>query len=194
MGQTIDIDASGRKNEDGSALEYFDSAAIGEALRNFIMSAKGDYLYQPTTGGITDSSLFKVMTPEATEMLSFKIRNAITNNFDPYVSLRTIDITSDAENRLLQIDIIYYTEKQEVKNTTIYVAADFDYEIKTYIDIEYVGQNLYNFCVAKKTDMNVEILKLDTNDNIWKWGIYAFVNLTTEDEYFDEILLVCNNR
>jgi hypothetical protein len=40
--------------------------------------------------------------------------------------------------------------------------------------------------------MNVEILKLDTNDNIWKWGMYAFVNLTTEDEYFDEILLICN--
>ena len=194
MGQTIDIDSNGRKNEDGSALEYFDSAAIGEALRNFIMSTKGDYLYQPALGGITDNSLFRTMTPNSIEMLSFKIRNAITNQFDPYVSLRTIDITSDKNNNLLQIDIIYFTEKQEVKNTTIYIAADFDYEIKVYIDIEYSGQNLYNFCIAKKSDMGVEILKLDTNDNIWKWGIYAFINLTVEDEYFDDILLICNNR
>ena len=35
MGQIIDIDSSGRQNPDGSAVEYFESDAIGEALRNF---------------------------------------------------------------------------------------------------------------------------------------------------------------
>ena len=192
MGQTIDIDATGRKNEDGSALEYFDADAIGEALRNFVMSKKGDYLYEPTLGGLADSSLFKVMTTEAKEMLSFKIRNAITNYFTPYIQLKTIDLISDYQSRVLQINIIYSIQTGEIKTTTIYIAADFNYEVKTYLSIDYSEVNLYNFCISKKSDMGLEKLVLDTTDDIWKWGIYAFVNLKTTDAYFDQILLICN--
>ena len=192
MGQTIDIDAYGRKNEDGSAVEYFDGDAVGNALHEFIMLKKGEILYDPTTGGLTDSPLFKVMTPEAMEMLTFKIRNAITNFFTPSVQIKTINVISDAQNRILQLDIIYFTETQEIKTTTIYVASDFNYEIKTYTDIPYVEVNLYNFCISKKSDMGLNKLTLDLTDNIWKWGEFAFINLKTTDSYFDQILLICN--
>ena len=192
MGQTIDIDAYGRKNEDGSAIEYFDGDAISNALHEFIMLKKGEILYDPTVGGLTDSPLFKVMTPEALEMLTFKIRNAITNFFSPVVQIKKINVVSDTQNRILQLEVMFLTENQEIKTTTIYVASDFNYEIKTYTDIPYTEVNLYNFCVGKKSDMGLNKLTLDLTDSIWKWGEFAFINFKTTDTYFDQILLVCN--
>lgn len=192
MGQTIDVDIYGRQNTDGSALEYFDSDAISEALRDFVMSKRGDFLYDPGMGGILDTPLFKVMTPDSMEMLRFRIRNAITNYFTPYIQLKTVDIIPDMNNRILQVNLIYYTQNSEIKQTTIYIASDFDYEKKTYTNVEHDGINLYNFCIAHKSEMGLEKLILDTSDNIWKWGIYAFINLTTEDEYFESILLIAN--
>ena len=192
MGQTIDIDAYGRKNEDGSAYEYFDGDAVSNALHEFIMLKKGEILYDPTTGGLTDSPLFKVMTPEALEMLTFKVRNAITNFFTPTVQIKKINVISDAQNRILQLEIVFLTDNQEIKTTTIYVASDFNYEIKTYTDIPYTEVNLYNFCISKKSDMGLNKLILDTTDSIWKWGEFSFINLKTTDPYFEQILLICN--
>jgi len=187
-----DVDVFGRTNDDGTAVEFFDNEAIGNALYLFLTSKRGDFLYNPGTGGILDTPLFRTMTSTMLEILRFNIMNAITNFFTPYIKIQSIDIKADKQNRILEIVISYSTSNGNVQNTTVYINADFHTKDFEYTNVEYIGENLLNFCQIKKSDMIGKYLELDPTDDLWKWGQYIFINFSTSDIFFDSILLVCN--
>ena len=187
-----DISPQGLQNDDGSAVEYLDNDAIGNALYLFLTSKRGDFLYNPGAGGVLDTPLFRTMTDEMLMILRFNIMNAITNSFTPQVRIQTIQIIPDKQNRILEINISYSTANGNIQNTTVFVNADFHTKDFEYTNVEYVGENLYNFCQIKKSDLMGQPLELDPTDDIWKWKNYCLINLTTNDSYFEQILLLCN--
>ena len=191
-GNTIDLDIYGRDNLDGTAIQYIDSKAIANALQMYLSSKKGDFLYAPSSGGILDSQTFKVMTRESLTMLQFNIRNALTNYFTPSIQIISINLEAMHEEHALKITIVYSTGAN-VEKVTVYTNADFNTAHYEYVDVDYVGENLLRLCQIKKADMQGKYMELEPNTDTWTWGNLRFINLTEEDDYFSDILLICNS-
>lgn len=192
-GNTIDLDIYGRDNLDGTAMQYIDSKAVGNALQMYLSSKKGDFLYAPSAGGVLDSQTFKIMTLESLTILQFNIRNALTNYFTPYIQIISINLEAMYEEHALKIEIIYSTNNLNIEKVTVYTNADFNTKHYEYTDITYAGENLLKFCQLKKADMSGQYMELEPNTEIWTYGNYRFIELTEEDPYFSDILLICNS-
>lgn len=194
MSATVqDIDAYGKQNQDGSPVVYINDDAISNALYMFLTSKRGDFLYNPGSGGVLDSPIFKTMTPVMLEVLSFNIRNALTNNFTPYITIQQISITPDKVNRILEVAVVYRTNSGATKQTSVYVNSEYHTKNFEYTNIIYTGQNLYDWCLVIKSEMSGQILELDPISQLWTWKNYILVNLTTSDPFFDAILMLANS-
>jgi len=192
MIHTQDIDPYAKETENGTALEYLDSNAIHSALYNFVTSSRGDYIYNPGVGGIIDRLLFRSMNKTTLEDIYFILYTNITNYFTPSVRLLSVNVIPDYMNKIAQIVITYQINTGEILSTDVFVKTEADDNRIEYYVVDYVGENLYNFCLAKKSDMWNQFLTYDPDIEYWIWGLYKFINLTTSDEYFDLILKVCN--
>lgn len=193
MATLHDIDIWGRNDEQGNPVEYFDQAAIKNALTCWLTSKKGEYLNNPIEGGVLDYALFKTMNDENLENLHFKIKNALINRFTPTLEIVKIELVPNYEERYLEININYINPiNLQQESVSIYVNT-FNPETRfEYQDIEYTGINLRNFIIIKKTDNAQHKLLFDPQLNCWVYGYFKLINLTTEDPYFEEILRICN--
>lgn len=188
-----DIDVYGRENPDGSSVEHFENACTKNALICWLTSKRGDFLLNPTEGGVLDSAEFKNLSDQNIDRLIFRIKNAIINNFVPSITLRGLDVVPNYEERYLEINILYsdpVTKKQE--SVTIYTNTPSEIKKWTYEDVPYEGENLRNFILLKKPEnMNTKLL-FNVEENCWIWGKFKFINFNISSENFDEILTLCN--
>lgn len=188
-----DIDLYGRDDENGKAIEFFDEDAIKNALQSWLSLEKGGILKDPSSGGALDSFVFKNMSRENLNDLAFNLKNQFINNFSPALQFDQIQLDPDYENRILRISVIYtnpntgYQSVASVLVNTSYATNNFEYK-----DIDLVGEELLQFCMLNKYDQLDKKLLLSELDNIWYWGKYKFINFNISDEYFDDILLICN--
>ncbi len=188
-----DIDIWGRNDENGNALEYFDQAAIKNALTFWLVSKKGEYINNPVEGGVLDFTLFKNMNEENLETIHFKIKNALINRFTPTLEITKIELAPNYEKRYLKINIDYINPIDLQQESISLYANVFDKETRLeYQEIEYTGNNLLNFVIIKKADNVEKKLVFDVQLNCWVYGDFKFVNFNTEDPYFEEILRICN--
>ena len=188
-----DLDLYGTQNPDGSAVEYIGSAAVKQAVYLWMTSKRGEFVRNPSAGGLFDSVLFKPMTRTNIETLEFTIKNNFTNYFTPAVTLQALQVIPDYVTRTTQINISYYdTVNYAVETVTIYTNSDYATKNYEYETITYIEQNLYNFCMLMKTDMPNDKLIFNNDTNQWNYGKYIFINLEITDPYFDAILQICN--
>ena len=50
----------------------------------------------------------------------------------------------------------------------------------------YAGENLYNFILLQKEFQPADILHVN-KEGVYVWGVWAFPELTSQDEYFGVI-------
>ena len=193
MTELIDIDLYGREYREGVPYEWKDADAVNNAILLWITSKRSDYIKNPEAGGVLDSIIFKLMTDSQIEKLKFRIRNAFARNFSEYASLQEIKIEKMMDLRLLKITVYYinipYNTKQSLD---LYVETEIKVESFKYEDVEYIGENLYNFVVTKKPSMVGKKLAWNTKENYFCWNKFRFINFTTEDEYYTQILAYIN--
>lgn len=188
-----DIDLFSRDNSDGTPVTYYAADAIKNALYQWMNSKRGEYLMNPSAGGPLDSFTFKTMNRDALLILRMQLMTALVNEFSPAISVNSIDILPDYENRLTEIEVVYtipsegVTDKVSLFINTKYSVNTFEYEI-----VDYTGHNLLEFVTIKKPDQNSSRLIYDYDLNAWKWGKYKLVALVPSDPYFSDILLICN--
>ena len=188
-----DIDIFGATNADGSLVEHLESDAINSALICWLTSKKGDYIKNPTEGGILDSFNFKLLTDENISSLHFRLKNSIINFFSPSIKLIAIDLKPYYEERYLEITIKYSENITKSTNeVTLYVDAPTNIKSRQYEDVPYIEDNLKNFVLLKKPDMSKTKLVYNTEENSWIWGTYKFINFNQEASNFEEILYLCN--
>ena len=188
-----DLDVFGNENSDGTAKLYLDNEAIKMAFTLWLTSKRGDFLRQPTLGGVFDTLLFKQMSEEKAQMIHFSIKNAINNSFSPTIKLLDLQITPNYEQRYWEIYIKYENPfDRQIESVTIYTKDTIASTSIEYIEIDYVGNNLYNFCEIKIPSMEGQMLLYDTVKLVWMWGRYLFTLFTTADTRFDDILGICN--
>jgi len=188
-----DIDIYGEENKDGTAKEYLDEEAVKMAFTLWLTSKKGEFIRQPQNGGVFDSLLFKQMTPDKAQMIHFSIRNAINNSFFPSIKLLDLQITPNYEQRYWEIYIKYENPfNKNIQSVTVYTKDLSNADSNEYIEVSYIGNNLYNWCVIKAPSMTGQQLLYDSNKLKWIWGRYLFTEFSTTDSRFSEILVVCN--
>jgi hypothetical protein len=194
MSQVIDFDLNAAIDGTGQLKELTNEEALNEALRFFISVKLGNVLGFPEEGGILDSTSFSTMSPDYLDLISFRLRNAITNEFEPEIILDEISIVPDYENRILEIEIRYTNPLTEVPNSLIVYTTDPQETVRNSlrIDISYIGENLFNFCLANKDKYPEERMVFNADKDIFEWGQYDFLYLTSSDPYFEQILNLIN--
>lgn len=63
--------------------------SVKEALKNLILTNKGERLFQPTLGSDVRKSLFDLMTPATVKMIEQNVRSTIAN-FEPRVDRKSV--------------------------------------------------------------------------------------------------------
>lgn len=194
MSEYHDIDIFGREKADGSALEFFDEEAIKNAVKLWLTSKKGEFLYQPEEGGVLERALFKNMEGDSMTLFLFTLKNAMINNFAPSITPLSIELVPNYETRLLEIEITYRNNTTDSIQTLNILTKDVPkITEQLYQDVLYTGENLKMYCLMKKPDMDGHLLVYDPSNSVWRWGLYNFVNLVETDAFFNEILSICNS-
>lgn len=81
--------------------------SVKDALRNLMLTEKGERLFQPTIGSDIRKSLFDNMTPATVKLIEQNVRNTI-NNFEPRVTVIDVVVTPEYDNYRVKIDITFY--------------------------------------------------------------------------------------
>jgi phage baseplate assembly protein W len=86
--------------------------SIKEALKNLILTDRGERLFQPTLGSDVRAALFGNMTPATMKILEERIRDVI-NNYEPRVSLIDIKVLAFYDENKVKITIYFYIKNSE---------------------------------------------------------------------------------
>lgn len=81
--------------------------SVKEALKNLILTDKGERLFQPYLGSDVRKSLFDMMTPATVKIIEQNVRTTI-NNFEPRVTVIDVQVIADPDNYKVQIIISFY--------------------------------------------------------------------------------------
>ncbi len=192
----IDVDIYGREKLDGSPVTYEDDDAISNSLVYFLTSQKGDYISDPDRGGILYYLLYKSMMTDI-ESLEFLIENEINDNFSHVIDLEQVLVTPLYEEREWEIKINYtslLTNKN--KSLTVYLDSSPNNWTETeeveYMDIDYEGENLFNFILLTQPALPNEKILFNDEFLCWTWGHYKLIKLNDSDDYFSSILALLN--
>lgn len=90
--------------------------SVNEALRNLVLTDRGERLFQPNLGGDVRATLFENNTPATIKILKEKIKNVI-NNFEPRITLIDVEITTNYDDERVKISIFYYLANSETPIT-----------------------------------------------------------------------------
>lgn len=98
--------------ETGALIRSVNEDSVRKALRNLLLTNKGERLYKPNLGCDIKKILFEPMTPVTTDTLRTYIEDAIRTN-EPRVRTLGIDVVPDEIANAYRVAIVY-----EVINNT----------------------------------------------------------------------------
>lgn len=190
-----DIDLYGREITPGIAKEYFDIEAVSSALNLWLTSKKGDFIRNPSAGGILDKYLFKAMDESKLFQIKIELLSTFSDYFSDTLAIDDIVFTPDDQNRILEIQITYHDIRTGASdNLTVYVNANYAYKRFEYQNVPYTEENLYRFVQITIPSNPISKLVYDTTLLKWKWSPYLLENLTYADPYFSQILALINGQ
>jgi len=190
MATLNDFTLDGKEDSSGQPVIVSDSKCISEALKIFLTSKKGDFLFTDA-GGILQRLMFKNINSEQFEELAFDVRTTLENEFTPTITIDDLSFELDKIYKILTMNIKWSASNGDIQGETILNLKTPEPEkvTRNYQDITLVEDALYNFVVAKKPDFPGELLSFNYDLNSWVWGYnYKFSNLTDEDIRFSDIL------
>lgn len=189
----FDFDLEAKTYNNGNAVVYENDDAIKNSVLLWLTSSRGDFLKNPDAGGMLDFFLFKNITTERLRLLGFSLYNEMYFTFLGLIKILDINIVPNYTQRYIQIEITYQIiESEQVIKEELIIDKPVNNKTKTYIEIDYIEENLYNFVKIQKNSHQDKKLKFDTTLNSWIWGEFKLVNLTESDPYFAQILELCN--
>jgi len=190
-----DIDLYGKEATPGVALEYFDIQAISNALNLWLTSKKGDFLRNPSAGGILDKYLFKNLNENKLFKIKLELLSTFADYFSDTLAIDDLKFNPDYQNRILEIRITYHDIRSGASdNLTVYVNSNYAYKRFEYQTVDYAGENLYRFVQITVPSNSTEKLVYDSTLLKWRWSPYILENLTSADPYFSQILALINGQ
>lgn len=97
-------------NSDITTLK--NEAAIKEAIKNLVMTNKGERLFNPELGSNIRAMLFENMTPDTLLLIKDMIQTVI-RNYEPRANLIDVLVTSLIDDNQIEVTIVYNAQTQE---------------------------------------------------------------------------------
>ena len=86
---------------------YFTDEQVKSNIINFILTNKGEKLYQPNYGADLRKAIFEDITENTLKTLEIKIANDIQSNF-PNVEIRSLTFSQPSyQDYAIQLDLVY---------------------------------------------------------------------------------------
>lgn len=103
----VDLDLNFTKNPvTNDVSRKYDENAIKQSVKNLIMTNHYERLFHPEMGSQVSGLLFEPASPLLDAMLTQAIKNTIIN-FEPRVTLITVDVRSNPDNYTLYVSIVF---------------------------------------------------------------------------------------
>jgi phage baseplate assembly protein W len=93
-----------------------DEESIKEALKNLILTDRGERLFQPNLGGDIRATLFENNTPATLKIVQEQVKSTILN-FEPRVEIISVEAKSSLDSNTIQINILFYIKSSETPVT-----------------------------------------------------------------------------
>ncbi len=87
--------------------------SVKEALKNLILTMKGEWLMQPNKGSDVLRFLFDNMTAPILKVLETNIIDTI-KNYEPRINLLNVEVIPEYDNNKVAVNITYYIRNSEI--------------------------------------------------------------------------------
>lgn len=81
--------------------------AVKEAIKNLILTDKGERLMQPLVGGNIRAMLFENNTPATIKIIQEQVKSTI-KQYEPRATLIDVIVTSSIDENTIQVAIYFY--------------------------------------------------------------------------------------
>lgn len=189
MVQYEDLDVYGRADSNGQVTAHKDNFALANAIIVFLTTVQGDFLLDPSKGGILTRLEMKLQNISETAISQY-LTQAVLDEFAPVVTSVQTSVTYLRDERALVIQMIFLSIlDSEIQGLKFQVKTSADYltenRVTSFYPIQFTGENLYNFTISQVVYFPNKTLQMVNGE--WTWAIYSFPNLTEADEYFSMI-------
>lgn len=117
-----DIDCTFNKKPSGDIYSKNDAAAVKQAIKNLLMTSRGEKPFNPYYGADLNSLLFSLSTESDTSTVEENIYNAISN-YEPRAVVREVDVRLNADTHSANIRVIFrVVSTNEVVTTNVNIA------------------------------------------------------------------------
>lgn len=89
-----------------------DEDAVKEAIRNLILTDRGERLMQPTLGGNIRAMLFENITPGVLAAIEDQARTTI-ELYEPRAELVDVTATSNIDDNIVRVNIVFYIKNNQ---------------------------------------------------------------------------------
>lgn len=84
-----------------------DEDSVKEAIKNLILTDRGERLMQPNIGGDINALLFENITPSVLILIQNQVRNTI-ELYEPRAELIDVVATSNIDDNTVRVKIVFY--------------------------------------------------------------------------------------
>lgn len=90
--------------------------SVREAIKNIVLTDRGERLFQPTIGSDIRATLFENVTPATIILLKDKISDAL-NAFEPRCNLLDVEVLGDIDSNHLTVNVVFNVINNEGPQT-----------------------------------------------------------------------------
>jgi phage baseplate assembly protein W len=112
-----DIDLTFTAKPAGDVYKKTDAAAVKQAIKNILMTNRGEKPFLPKFGGNLNDFLFNL----SSEFSPFDIEEAVTmavNNYEPRARVLKVDSSLEADNNSIRVEVTFQIISTSVVETT----------------------------------------------------------------------------
>ena len=103
-------------------VKYIDEMAVNKAIRNLILTDRGERLYQPDIGSDLRSMLFEPMSSASGELISTFIQSTI-KDYEPRAVVLQVRVVPNYDKNLYTVTIVYMVINK-AEPTTLNIALE----------------------------------------------------------------------
>ena len=90
--------------------------SVKEAIKNILLTNKGERLFQPLIGSDIKSMLFENATPVTAILIKDRIETAL-NTYEQRCSIVDVEVIGDVDSNSVRINVVFYVINNETPQT-----------------------------------------------------------------------------
>ena len=90
--------------------------SVKEAIKNILLTNRGERLFQPLIGSDIKSMLFENATPVTSILIKDRIESAL-NSYEPRCGLLDVEVIGDIDSNTVKINVVFQVINSETPQT-----------------------------------------------------------------------------